>query len=223
MTGDDAQHVKRVLRAEVGQLYEISDSVSAWLAEITEAQKGRVVFRTLEPVDSPVAPVRVTALAALIKYDHFEWMIEKATELGVERIVPVEAGRSEKGLYEASQKRLERWTRIARESSQQSRRLAPPEVTEAVRFEAALGAEADHRYFLEEMAGAPAILRALPAERRVGDSVALLVGPEGGWTEAERERIAPAGWQPVSLGPQVLRAETATMAAVAVVVSGWLG
>jgi 16S rRNA (uracil1498-N3)-methyltransferase len=223
LTGDDAQHVKRVLRAEVGQRYEISDSTAAWLAEITEARKDRVVFRLIEPVASPELPVRVTVLAALVKYDHFEWMIEKATELGVERIVPVNAARSEKGLFEASRKRQERWERIARESSQQSRRLRPPELAEAVRFDAALAEAADHRYFLEEMAGAPPLLRALPSAPAADATVALLVGPEGGWTDAERAAIEPAGWQPVSLGPQILRAETATLAAVAVVVNAWLG
>jgi 16S rRNA (uracil1498-N3)-methyltransferase len=222
LTGDDAQHVKRVLRAEVGQRYEISDSQHAWLAEIVEARKDLVVFRTLEPVASPEAPVRITVLAALVKYDRFEWMVEKATELGVERIVPVEATRSEKGLFEAARKRVERWNRIARESSQQSRRLRPPEVTEAVRFDAALRDAAGHRYFLEEMAGTRPIVRALPAERPAEAEVSLLAGPEGGWTDSERERAAAAGWAPVSLGPQVLRAETAVMAAVAVVMNAWL-
>src|SRR5690349_17513230 len=123
LRGDDARHLARVLRAETGQKYEISDGGSAWLAEIAEARGDRVVFRVVEPVESPEIPVRITLLPALVKFDRFEWIVEKATELGVERIVPVEAARSEKGLLAASHKRTERWARIAHEASQQSRRL----------------------------------------------------------------------------------------------------
>jgi len=222
MTGDDARHLKRVLRAEAGQRYEISDGRSAWLAEITEARQDRVVFLALEPVASPEVPVRITVLAALVKFDRFEWMIEKATELGVERIVPVEAARSEKGLFEASRKRAERWNRVARESGQQARRLRPPEVASAVRFDAAIAESDGLRYLLDEAPGEPPLLRMLPAERAAGASIFLLAGPEGGWTESERERASGAGWQPVSLGPQILRAETAVLSAVAVLVNAWL-
>src|SRR4249919_423825 len=105
-------------------------------------------------------PVRITLCAAIFKFDRFEWMIEKATELGVERILPMEAARTEKGLFEASRKRAERWTRIARESSQQSRRVRAPEILAAVRFETALAEAADHRYRLEETT-APPLWRAL--------------------------------------------------------------
>ena len=222
LTGDDARHLRRVLRAEPGQRYEISDGRSAWVAEITEARNDRVIFVALEPAESPEVPVSITVLAALVKFDRFEWMIEKATELGVERIVPVEALRSEKGLFEASRKRLERWSRIARESGQQARRLRPPEVAETLRFEGALAEPGDCRYFLEEAEGAPPLLRALPQGREASARVLVLGGPEGGWTEGERERAGRAGWQPVTLGPQILRAETAVMAAAAILVNAWM-
>jgi len=220
LRGDEARHLTRVLRVEAGQRYEISDNRSAYLAEIAEARGDRVVFRVIEPVASPDLPVRITLLASLIKFDRFEWMIEKATELGVERILPVEAARSEKGLFGASRKRAERWIRIARESSQQSRRVRVPEIVPAVSFEQALGESADHRYVLEEMTAAP-LLRALPADRTQPARVALMTGPEGGWTDGERQQAAAAGWQPVSLGPQLLRAETAAAAAIAIIMNAW--
>jgi len=216
--GDEARHLTRVLRVESGQRFEISDNQSAYLAEITEARGERVVFRVIEPIATPPLPVRVTLCAALIKFDRFEWMVEKATELGVERILPVDTTRSEKGLFEASRKRTERWVRIARESSQQSRRVRVPEILPAVRFKAALAETAEHRYFLQEST-APPLPREIPEERQ--DAVALLVGPEGGWTDAERETAHAAGWSAVSLGPQVLRAETAACAALAIVVATW--
>jgi 16S rRNA (uracil1498-N3)-methyltransferase len=221
LRGEEARHLTRVLRVEAGQQYEISDGRAAYLAEIAEARGARVVFRIVEPLDTPAMPLHITLCAALIKFDRFEWMVEKATELGVERILPVEAERSGKGLLEASSKRTERWVRIARESSQQSRRVSVPEILPAVRFERCLAEEADCRYFLEE-ASAPPFLRVLPACRTGASRAVLLAGPEGGWTDAERQLAAGAGWQPVSLGPQVLRAETAAAAAIAVLVNAWI-
>lgn len=164
--------------------------------------------------------MRITLCAALIKFDRLEWMIEKSTELGVERIQPVEAARSEKGLLRASAKRAARWARIAREAAEQSRRLRAPEIMPAVRLEACLAAGGDARFRLEEDA-APTLASLLVRQPEAGSEVRLLVGPEGGWTGEERAAAARAGWLPASLGPRVLRAETAAIAAVAVVASAF--
>ena len=210
-----------MLRVEPGQRYEISDGRAAWLAEIAEARGPRVVFRVIEPVETPELAVRITLCAALIKFDRLEWMIEKTTELGVDCIQPVEAARSEKGLLQASAKRAERWVRIAREAAEQSRRLRAPEILPAVRLEACLAAAGNARYRLEESA-APPLARLLQRQPEPGTEVRLLVGPEGGWTDGERAAAAAAGWLPASLGPRVLRSETAAMAAVAVVASAFV-
>jgi 16S rRNA (uracil1498-N3)-methyltransferase len=221
LRGEDARHLTRVLRAEAGRQYEITDGRQAYLAEIVEARGDCVVFRAAEPVDSPTLPVRIALCAALVKFDRFEWIVEKATELGVERIVPVETARVEKGLLEASQKRRERWARIARESAQQSRRLSAPEIAGAIDLREALALPADYRFLLEENA-APPLLTLMPPNKSAVDRVALLAGPEGGWIDREREAAADAGWRAASLGPTVLRAETAALAALAVLVSAWV-
>jgi len=224
LRGEEARHLTRVLRVEAGQRFEISDNQSAYLAEISEARRERVVFRVIEPLEAPTAPVHITLCAALIKFDRFEWMIEKATELGVERILPVEAARSESGLFEASRKRTVRWIRIARESSQQSRRVRIPEILPAVGFETGLAEEADHRYFLssEPEVNAPPLLRVVPAAPTVAARIAVLIGPEGGWTGSEHQRAMATGWQLASLGPQILRAETAAAAAIAMLINAWV-
>jgi 16S rRNA (uracil1498-N3)-methyltransferase len=219
--GEDARHLTRVLRAEPGQRYEISDTRCAYLAEIVEARGERVVFRVLEPIPTAALPASIILAASLIKFDRFEWLVEKATELGVARILPVAATRSEKGLMEASRKRAARWMRIAHEAGQQSRRLRPPEILPAVPFESCLALTADYRYFLDDSAAVP-LLAVLPQHRPPGAAIALLAGPEGGWTDAERQAAIAALWTPVSLGPQILRAETATLAALAVVLNAWL-
>ena len=131
LRGDDARHLARVLRAEPGQQYEISDGAGVYLAEIAAVEKDRVIFRVVETLDTPPELVRLTLCAAIVKFDRFEWLVEKATELGVAAIAPVDAARSERGLVEAARKRAERWRRIAHESSQQARRLSPAEIVTA--------------------------------------------------------------------------------------------
>jgi 16S rRNA (uracil1498-N3)-methyltransferase len=214
--GDTAKHLRKVLRAEEGQKYEISDGNALFLAEISAFGKQRVEFRLLEKLERDGPPARLRLYAALVKFDHFEWMIEKATELGVERITPVVAFRSDYGLDRAAVKRRERWLRIAAEAGQQSRRVAPPRVDEAVEFDAALTDSAPARIFLDEDRGAPPVLDALPGPLT---EASVLVGPEGGWDPRERAAALEAGWTSVSLGPMILRAETAALAALGVVMA----
>ena len=222
ISGDDARHLTRVLRVEAGQRYEISDNRHVYLAEVETARKEHVAFRTIEKLPSPAPMVRLVLCAALIKFDHFEWMIEKATELGVSEIVPVETIRSERGLERAAHKRVERWRRIALESSQQARRAFLPEVAEPEPLRDALSRDATYKFALDENPAARPLNASLPSKRDREDAVAMLIGPEGGWTEEERLQFAAAHWTPVSLGPLVLRAETAALAALAIVNSAWL-
>ena len=223
LAGDDARHLARMLRAEPGQRYELSDNHSAYLAEISDVSPRRIAFRVLEPLPAEAPAPAVTLFAALIKFDRFEWLVEKATELDVARIVPVNASRAEKGLASAAPKRAERWRKIARESSQQARRVRMPEIALPAEFVAALTDSSGYRYFLEEQPGAVPLVRALPPEpaRSSADTIAILAGPEGGWTDGERAQAKDAGWTPVSLGPHILRAETAAITALAVCGNAW--
>jgi 16S rRNA (uracil1498-N3)-methyltransferase len=221
LAGDDARHLRQVLRAEPGQRYELSDNRGVYLAEIEAVRKDEVSFRVVEELTPEEPPLRLTLMLALIKFDRFEWALEKVTEMGVEAVIPLSAERSEKGLDRAAAKRQERWRKIARESSQQARRARLPEISAPTALEAALEADAGCRLFLDEAGGRP-LLSALPAERAKGGRVLLAAGPEGGWTQAERQLAAGRGWTRVSLGPCILRAETAALAAVAVLVNAWL-
>jgi 16S rRNA (uracil1498-N3)-methyltransferase len=224
--GEDARHLTRVLRVEAGQRYEISDNRNVYLAEIETAHKENVVFRTLEKLPTIPASARFELYAALIKFDRFEWIVEKATELGVTEIVPIEATRSERGLEKAAAKRVERWRRIALEASQQSRRAHLPEIAEPVPLNdvvnGAIARTGSYRYLLDENPGAIPLFQTLPTVRSPQDTVAILTGPEGGWTEEERASFTAASWTPVSMGPLILRAETAVIAALAVVTQAWL-
>jgi 16S rRNA (uracil1498-N3)-methyltransferase len=221
LTGPDAEHLVRVLRAEVGQLYELSDNRDLYLAQIEVARKSAVSFRILEKLACPTPTVHISLLAALFKFDRFEWLVEKATELGVSLIQPFEATRTEPGLTEASHKRRARWQKIALEASQQSRRVHLPQIEPAVRFAKALQMNACVRLLLDEVPDAPPILQRLPEQRNVADRCALLLGPEGGWTDEERVQAIEAGWLPCSLGTTILRAETAGIAGLAILQTAW--
>jgi 16S rRNA (uracil1498-N3)-methyltransferase len=221
LTGPEAEHLVRVLRAEPGQVYEISDNHNVYLAEIEVARKSVVSFRVLEALEMPGPFVRVVLLPALIKFDRFEWLIEKATELGVATIQPFEAFRTERGLAEASGKRLARWQKVAREASQQSRRVHLPTIEQTVSFGKALDVKANVRLLLDEDPDVRPILQLLPNERTAADCVALLSGPEGGWTDEERTQAIVTGWLPCSLGKTVLRAETAALAGLSIIEAAW--
>ncbi len=203
----------RVLRAEAGQRYEISDNHDVYLAEITSARKSAVSFEVIEklPAQPEIAPAIL--VVALIKFDRFEWLVEKATELGVAEIRPFEAVRTERGLRQAAEKRMERWERIAFEASQQSRRAHLPKLIPASSAVEAFATNSPDKVMLDEDPGAPRI-------RTAGGGVALLVGPEGGWTDEERKHASEAGWRACSLGPTILRTETASVAGLAIAMRG---
>lgn len=221
IAGRDAAHLTRVLRVETGRRYEIADNRDVYLAEVELARSAQVRFRMIEKLPPAPEAVRLRLCAALVKFDHFEWMIEKATELGASEIVPFEAARSERGLDRAAAKRVERWRRIALEASQQSRRDHLPEVREPAAFSAVLAEPATYRYALDEEPGGRELFSALPAGRNAQDTVSLLIGPEGGWVPEERTAFLAEEWTRVSLGPLILRAETAALAGLAVLGQAW--
>jgi 16S rRNA (uracil1498-N3)-methyltransferase len=221
MRGDAAEHLGRVLRAEPGQLYELSDGERVWLGRVEsigllKRGENRIEFSLVEPVVVREPTVRVEVLIALVKFDRFEWCLEKATELGVHSIQPMAAARSDKALIAAAEKRHARWEKILLESAQQSRRLRPPPLAGAIPTERALsGARADCKLLLSERADA-APLRDILREATC-KSVAIAIGPEGGWTDGEVSAGRAAKFTEVSLGNLILRTETAVLAALACV------
>ncbi len=210
--GEEAKHLSRVLRVEPGHVYELSDNTQKYLGKVIEANKESVRFEILETMPVERETPAIHLYVAIIKFEYFEWGIEKATELGVDRIVPVHAARTEQGLDKAVAKRLERWRRIAVESSQQSRRAFLPELGECTRFADVAANASGKRVILDETRQG----QRLAALDRAADPISLLIGPEGGWTDSERALAAANGWIPASLGPRILRAETAWLAALAI-------
>jgi 16S rRNA (uracil1498-N3)-methyltransferase len=228
LVGEHAAHLARVLRAEVGQEFDIATGEEVRRGTITTISYDRVDFALdtkpyhgRRPKPKPFDAPTITLALAIFKFDRMEWAIEKCTEIGVARIVPVIARRSDAHLAAAAVKRRERWLRIVRQASEQSRRSAPPEVAAPVKVRdlaapGVLPGGALTRVVLAES------LAESEEETRLGDilefqptEVALAVGPEGGWADEELAWFRETGWAAASLGGTILRAETAAIVATA--------
>jgi 16S rRNA (uracil1498-N3)-methyltransferase len=211
---DAAHHLGRVLRAQPGQLYELSDGSSLWLGRIETVTREHIDFALVEKLPSYIPALETTLLLAVVKFEAFEWALEKATELGVNRIVPLAASRSEKVLLSAAPKRAERWKKILLEASQQSRRLQVPQLEALARPETAF--QRNKRgicLLLSESPDAMPLRELLNAKQAA--SAVLAIGPEGGWAEAEFVAARSAAFEETSLGRLILRTETAVVAALA--------
>jgi 16S rRNA (uracil1498-N3)-methyltransferase len=217
MEGHAAHHLGRVLRAEAGQLYELSDGNRVWLARVEEVKRDRVGFSLVGEVPVLQPALQTTLLLSIVKFDAFEFALEKATELGVNAIAPLAAERSEKALLAAARKRDERWKKILLEASQQSRRLRIPALAALRKPEAGFSAYGEGlKILLSERPEVPPLRNIL--EARGGQNpaaVALAIGPEGGWTDVEFESARQHGFFEASLGRLILRTETAVIAALA--------
>jgi len=245
LTGDQAAHLARVLRAQPGQIIDIVAGGFLHRAEITRIasptpnSSEEVHLLLHEELESDTA-LPLHLLIAIFKFDHLEWAIEKATELGVARITPILARRTEKHLAQAALARVARWRRIALEASKQSRRTSIPGIADPTPLTLALAAEqSPTRILLSELDQSTPLLTVLTKAKpdvsaRVPHSSqphgdgwevespspetthALAIGPEGGWTPEEMQLFLDHIWQPVTLGPRILRAETAAIAAIAI-------
>jgi 16S rRNA (uracil1498-N3)-methyltransferase len=214
MRGDAAHHLGRVLRAQPGQVYELSDGKTAWLGQIESISRDRVDFVLTERLQGYIPQLQTSLLLSVVKFDAFEWALEKATELGVHRIVPLASARSEKALLAAAPKRAERWRKILLESSQQARRLQVPLLEALSKPEAAFSVPSgDLRVLLSESPEARPFRHALG--RAPASSAVLAIGPEGGWTDAEFSAARAASFEEASLGKLILRVETAVVASLA--------
>ncbi len=217
--GETAEHLRRVLRVEIGQQYEISDRENLFLGRVCALPKAAVEFELTEDLPQRRQGAHITVLAALVKFDRFEWMLEKCSELGVHTVVPIVATRSEAGLEKAAEKRVSRWTRISEESGQQCRRVLPMNIGHCIGFGEALTVAGEERLLLDETGGTP-LLACLGS---AVDECAVCVGPEGGWTVEEKQAAMTAGWKSVSLCENILRAETAALVAVSQIQGRWWG
>jgi 16S rRNA (uracil1498-N3)-methyltransferase len=223
LTGAQADHMARVLRAQPGMEAHVVAGGHVFHAEVAAITAQEVRFNLLSEIEAdPALPI--TLAVSIFKFDHMEWGIEKATELGVAAIVPVIARRTEKHLAQAADKRVERWRRIALEAAQQSRRSDVPVIHEPTPLTQHVRAISQAtRIVLAEQERTTTLRtlveEALNAASNRMPAIELAFGPEGGWAPDEEALFDANGWRAASLGPRILRAETAAVAALAVVAS----
>jgi len=214
LSGAHAAHLVRVLRVQTGQKFDVACGDVVRRGTVIAAGDERVEFALGESVVADVS-TPITLLLAVFKFDRMEWAIEKCTELNVSAIIPVIARRTEKHLAQAAEQRVERWRRIAREASQQSRRAAVPEIGDPVKLANVLSVSAGSRIVLAE-SEQEVQLRDVVRNHPSAGTLTLAIGPEGGWADDELRAFALAGWISASLGTTILRAETAALAALAI-------
>jgi len=215
LTGSNAEHLARVLRAKPGQQFDIAAAGLLRTGTVISISPDEVEFELGEPLSSPPLP-QISVFLSIFKFDRMEWAIEKLTELGVATIFPLVARRTEAHLAKAAEKRVERWRKIAHEAAQQARRIEPPQIASPRPLKSAIRSVEGARIVLSEVEESVSLKLAL-RESRPPISVAL--GPEGGWTSEELLLFQESGWKAASLGNTILRAETAAIVAVAVVMA----
>ena len=219
LTGDDHHYLFRVRRLRVGDRVVLFDGEGhEALAEVMEIGGERALLRVDRAAAAAPPPLGLTVLLSLLKGERMDWCLPKMVELGASRIVPVRAERSVVRLEgDRASRRRDRWQAQVRAAAQQCGTATLPVLEPIANLDQALALAQPcplKLVFWEEARAVP-LRSALPAGTPPG-SVAALVGPEGGLTETEVDRARAAGFVPVGLGPRILRAETAAVAAVAI-------
>ncbi len=223
IVGAQAAHMTRVLRAQPGMEADVVAGGHVFHAEVAAVSPDEVRFNLLAEVQAdPALPVTLTM--SVYKFDRMEWAIEKATELGVAALAPVIAQRTEKHLAQAAEKRAERWRRIAHEAAQQARRSDVPLIHNPIALADRVRTDSTAtRIVLAEQERTTSlrllIEEAVHAAGEEMPALEIAIGPEGGWAPAEEALFDANGWRAATLGPRILRAETAAIAALAVVAS----
>ena len=224
IAGAQADHMARVLRAQPGMEADVVAGGHVFHAQVAAVGPDEVRFNLIAELEAdPALPV--TMVISIYKFDRMEWAMEKATELGVAAVAPVIARRTDKHLGIAAMNRVERWRRIVHEAAQQARRSDVPVIHDPValgeRVRAA--AAAPSRIVLAEQERTTTLRgiidEAVAAAQNEMPMLEIAIGPEGGWAPEEEALFDANGWRAASLGPRILRAETAAIAALAVVAS----
>ena len=213
LTAEESHHLARVLRLREGERVSAFDGLgNEWECEIAAIHKSECRLSILKKLETVVeSPLRLTLAQALVKGEKFDLVVQKATELGVSRILPVITEHCEIRISdERSEQRLQRWQRISLGAIKQSGRRRLVEIDQPVRFQ----------QFCRGLQGEPALIfseksgRGLPPLAVQDSGLTVVIGPEGGWSDSEIDLATSSGLIPVHLGPRILRTETAAITAV---------
>lgn len=221
LEGPENHHLARVARIRAGESVWLFDrSGRRFPAEVEEVGRDRSRLRLVGPAEERTPGLGIVLGQAVIKPANMDLVVRKAVELGATTIVPVVTARSLPGPPSERGRKVERWRKIALEAAKQSLRAAPPAVEPPTALnELVARYRTGRRLRLSEGGGVP--LRNILAGPGRPEAAVLLTGPEGGWTEGEEKALEAAGFEAVSLGRTILRAETATIAALGMIAHFW--
>lgn len=215
---EQGHHLRNVLRLESGAAVELFDDDGRVGAGTIVSVDEPLVVEVSHVAERPEAKLTLTIAAAVPKGPRADWMIEKLSELGVDRFIPLSAARSV--VVPEGKNKLDRWRRIATEAAKQSRRRGVMEVGDVMGIDEALAGGARGWVCATELPAMPVMQAADALAKAGGDGpldLVILIGPEGGWAPAEIERFAAGGLTAITLGTTILRVETAAVAAAAIV------
>ena len=213
---EESHHLSRVLRLMSGAIvYSFDGQGTEYECVVKRASKERAELSIIARISNEVeSPLQLTLGQALVKGDKFDWIVQKATELGVTCLVPLLTEHSEFKKAEGREARLQRWRRIALEATKQCGRRHLIEITEVQNLDQFCAVKADDlRLIFSERKGKRI------AEMERASAVTIAIGPEGGWSDRELLQAEATGFIPVHLGNRILRTETAAISAVAIVQS----
>jgi len=227
LEGDEHRHLARSARVRKGETVRLFDGEGhRVLARIESVGRDRTVVAVLERESPEEAGPALVLAQALVPAKKMEFILEKASEIGISAFVPIETARSLRASAERSDRKTERWARIAREAAKQCKAVTVPAVHSPLRLRDWLGSPGEgRRIFLSERGGTP--LRDIlldpgnPGGRPEPAAAVLAIGPTGGWTEGEERELREAGFEAASLGRRILKSETAALAGVAMIVHFW--
>ncbi len=219
ITGDDVKHIVRVLRMEAGERVIVCDGIGhAFCVELTDLGQDRVLGQIVEQLTDQVeTAVKITLAQGLPKGDKMDMIVQKGTEVGISRFIPLEMARCIVQYdQKKEQKRRERWQKIAKEAAEQAHRTLVPSVAVGMTFERLMNSLDGFDLVIVPYEGEKARgLREVLSERPDVEHICMVIGPEGGITEKEIATALAMGAIPVTLGSRILRTETAGLVAAA--------
>ncbi|MFQ6082314.1 MAG: 16S rRNA (uracil(1498)-N(3))-methyltransferase [Candidatus Aminicenantia bacterium] len=223
LKGREHHHLSKVVRIkEKEKIWLFDEEGNSYLAQVEEIKKKETHLSILKVEERPTNNIKIVLAQALIKPSKMELVIQKATELGIDEFIPVITAWSrtipeEKILTQ----KLVRWRRIALEAIKQSGGFFVPKIASPLHLSDLLRRGEKENYFLNEKGGEFLKEIIINSLTTIPESVLLLIGPEGGWSEEEEKQMLTHGFKPVSLGKKILRTETATISSLAIIIHFW--
>lgn len=212
LSKDDSYHIKRVMRMKLNDKIEVVSKKVCYIARVIDLDQNQVKAEIVSKLENDFyASIQVTLVQSLVKEQKMDFIIQKATELGVFEIIPFKASRSVVKINEKESKKIERWQKIAKEASEQSKRLEIPVINKIITLNDLVNLDDYDIKILCTVRENNKNIKNVLSNIKTSDKMLVVVGPEGGFTESEEEKMIENGFLAVSLGDTVLRTETVAL------------